>query len=182
MGIITQLLSEVIGGKGKKKSTPYAGVSSLQLGFQGFTKNNVPDNADAENFYATQRKVFATLQVPYKNQDFFGAGVVKEGVDTRQILYINLLDASSTPVQVEGEVQLLLKNITTLAESVVLKVRTESLRGSQTDINNAYRMAMQGKSATFQNELQLALVPDADFVFKTANSKILVPVTSFALR
>lgn len=120
--------------------------------------------------------------MPYKNQDFFGAGVVKEGVDTRQILYINLLDASSTPVQVEGEVQLLLKNITTLAESVVLKVRTESLRGSQTDINNAYRMAMQGKSATFQNELQLALVPDADFVFKTANSKILVPVTSFALR
>jgi len=63
---------------------------SQSLGFSGFTKNGVPDNADGENLYAGVRYVIATLQVPYRNEIFFGSGKVATGIDTRGILYILL--------------------------------------------------------------------------------------------
>jgi len=185
MSAIANLIKKISGeaeGKGKAQVSPYASRYSQSLGFLGFTKNGVADNADAENFYAGARKVFATLQVKYKNEIFFGSGKVATGIDTRGILYVDLKDNSATPVQVEGEVQLILKNITTLKESVYKKPRTENLRGSQTDINNGFRLAMGGNSAGFQNELELAIVPDADFVFSVANSVVLVPMTTFALK
>ena len=79
------------------------------------------------------------------------------------------------------EVMLVVKDITTKEEFVYLRARIENLNVSLSNIKLGFRLAMGGKGATFQNELRLVVIPDAETYFLVGLSQIVVPITTFQI-
>lgn len=121
------------------------------------------------------------LRVPAQQQKTLGWGGIVGGVDDRGVLYINLKDNSGTPVQIEGKIRLEIRNANETVSKVVLEERTERLRGSKTDLSQAYRLGEAPIRAREDSYLVVTIKADAAKTIENDNSDLAIPVTTYTL-
>ncbi len=169
---IENLLSGLLGKKGGK--VPPHFTESINLA--SFSTVN-----DGKTLYAGQFNDVAVLKVPAQQVRKFGAGGLINGVDVRAIFFISLFDGSATPVQIEGVFKLSNRDANLRNDIPFIQPRTESLRGSKTDRNNAYLLGEAGLGSKQDSYLVMSIKPDTQLVLSQANSSVLVPMTVYAL-
>jgi len=121
------------------------------------------------------------LRVPAQQAKAFGWGRIESGVDDRGVLYIDLKDNSGTPVQIEGKIRLEVRDANETESKVILEERTERLRGSKTDLSQAYRLGEAFYKAREDSYLVITIKADAAKTIEKDNSDFAIPVTTYTL-
>ena len=120
-----------------------------------------------------------TVTVPAQQYITFGIGTVANGVDTREVCYIDLKDGSDAAV--DGKVRLVLANANLTKEIVVAEQRTERLRASQNDKTQGFLLGEYPVKAREDSKLLIKFYPDSSsaVTVSATNSTLLVPVTVY---
>ena len=112
----------------------------------------------------------------------FGIGSSTGSNDTREPLYISLVDVSSGK-RIEGKVRLSLSNSNETEEHTVMENRTERLRAAQNDRSQAVLLGEFPMTAKEDSLLLLKMNIDAsstvDIDYDAANTKALIPATIY---
>ncbi len=122
-----------------------------------------------------------SVTVPAQQFVTFGIGSVANGVDTREVCYIKLVDSSGN--QLHGKIRLVLADANLVKKIVVAEQRTERLSASENDRTQGFLLGEYPIRAKEDSKLLIEFYPDSTSAVTVdhdnAETKILVPVTVY---
>ena len=119
--------------------------------------------------------------VPAGQQITFGIGGVGQGVDTREVAYIKLVDSNGT--QLHGKIRLVLADPNEVRKVVVAEQRTERFSASQNDKSQGFLLGEYLIKAKEDSKLIVEFYPDSSSAvtidYDNSNTIVLMPVTVY---
>jgi hypothetical protein len=119
------------------------------------------------------------LTVPAGQFVTFGVGAVANGVDSREVAYIDLKDGTGT--NIDGTIRLVLADPNEVRKIVVAEQRTERLRASATDRTQGFLLGEFKTKAKEDSKLIIEFYPDSSsaVTISATNSSVQLPVTVY---
>lgn len=143
---------------------------------QTLTLNDATVTGDGKSIGTDDFYVLWKLRVPAQQKKCFGYGAIQGGVDDRGVIYLDVKNNGGS--QMEGYIRLEVRNANEDVRITIFEDRTERLRGSKTDLTQAFRLGETRVWAREDSYLVISMKADSSATFSKSNSDFLVPVTT----